>query len=174
MVSEQELEQLIAKRLKERQEIINEAVGALRPELDRMSREIASANHIKQTLGKQVLELTREVRKTNLELTNHAALKAHPGTAADIAEIREELAEGEGIMQEFGIKDLSAEQRKAFPSVLKGFVVKREEERKEQQTELRRQAWIHVGSSFISALLGAATTAAAVIGWIATHPSVGP
>jgi hypothetical protein len=170
MVSEDQLEALIAKRLKERQEIISEAVTALKPELDRMSREIASANHIKRTLGSQIRTLSRAVRTTNLELRQHSALRGHPGTEAEITEIKQELEQGEELMQQFGITDLSTEQRKAFPAVLKAFVVTSDEQLKQEADDRKRQAWIHVGSSFLSALLGAVAAATGFIAWLSAHP----
>lgn len=170
MVSEAELEQLIAKRLKERQEIISEAVTALKPHLDRMSDEIASANHIKQTLGRDINRLSREVRATNRGLAEHVALPGHPGTHAIVLEIQKDLERGEDLMDEFGISDLSAEQRAAFPSVLKAFVVTSAEQKKAERQAERRQVWIHLATSFMSALVTAIVVITGFVAWLAAHP----
>lgn len=162
MVSEEDLEQLVAKRLKERKEIINEAVGALRPELDAMRREISAANHVKRELGGQMKSLAREVRKTNIELLRHASLQSHSGTEAELASIRAELEEGNALIEEFGINELSAEQKRAFPSVLKSFVTSRDQDREDARKENRRQTWIHALSAFGAAIAGAVSAAIAL------------
>ena len=172
MVSEQELESLISKRLKERQEIINEAVKALRPELAAMREEIAAANHIKQTLGRDINRLSREVRATNRQLTQHAALPGHPGTEAAVAQIKEEMEKGEDLMEEFGISDMSTEQRRAFPVVLKTFITAGEQAKKQDRMSERRQVWIHLAASFMSALVTAIVVISAFLAWISQHPLV--
>ena len=172
MVSEQELEGLIAKRLKERQEIINEAVNALKPELKAMRDEIAAANHVKQTLGRDINRLSREVRATNRELTQHVALAGHPGTEAAVAEIKEEMDKGEELMQDFGINDMSAEQRRAFPVVLKTFVNAGEQSKKQDRMAERRRVWIQLLTSFVSAVVTAVVVISAFLAWLAAHPLV--
>jgi septal ring factor EnvC (AmiA/AmiB activator) len=173
--SEAEVEHLVAKRLKERQEIIAETVSALKPHLERMSDEIASANHIKQTLGRDINRLSREVRATNRQLTQHMALAGHPGTITEIGEIKEDLERSEELMHELGVNDLSADQRRVFPAVLKSYVMTGEEQQKADRRSARRQVWIHLATSFLSALVTAIVVVSGFIAWLASHHiRVGP
>jgi len=169
MVSEAELEALVEKRLKERHGIINEALGALKPDLDRMVREIASANHIKRTLGRQIASLDRSIKKTALALDVHTQLAWHVGTTG----ILDRLSKNAEVIGELGVNTLSQEQRKALPAVLEEHVHRREERREDDRKAQRRQVFIHLASSFLSALVTAIVVVTGFVAWLSArgvHP----
>lgn len=169
LVSEAELGALVAKRLKERQEIIGEAVISLKPELDRMTREISAANHIKRTLGKQISALERSVRQTNAKLDTHTSLAMHGGTAGVLGRLTETVE----VIGELGVNTLSQEQRKALPAVLEEHVRTREDKKDADRHERQRQNWMNVFATFASSVAGAVAAAAAILAWLSTHPAVG-
>lgn len=105
--SDADVDRIVAKRLTEAQQA--NVVEALSKELTAIRREIASANHIKRTLGKQIAELATLVR-------GHLALPMHAGTAEKFTQLERNFQEAE---QEFGLDNLTPEERAAFPTVVR-------------------------------------------------------
>ena len=168
-VSDEEIERIVAKRLKERQEVVAEIAAAIKPELARMSKEISDANHIKRTLGRQIANLERMVLKTNIAIDTHAQLAWHAGTTG----ILDRLTKSVEVVGELGVDALSQEQRKALPAVLEGYVRTREERKEEDGAEKRRQAWLQAVGAAGGALAGAIAAFIALIAYLSTHPPGG-
>jgi len=75
------------------------------------------------------------------------------------------------VIGELGVDTLSQEQRKALPAVLEEHVWAREEHREDDRKEQRRQVWIHLATSFLSALVTAIVVVTGFVAWLSTHGS---
>lgn len=153
LVTDDQLEALVAKRLKERAEIISEAVTALKPELDRMSKQIQAANHVKRTIGKQITGLTALVKQTNSKLELHAVAPSHEVIGA--------------TFQELGINEMSLEQKQALGEMTEQHVRTRDSRVELDRRGGRRRSLLQLGLTFVATLAGAlvaATTIAAFLG----------
>jgi len=170
-VTDEQLEELVTQRLKDRQGIIDEVVTALKPELEGMRREISSANHVKRTLGRQLTGLTVLVKQSNAEMRTHAALPFHPQGADIVGDLSEESSKGLELIEQFGIAELSLEQKQALPEVLEEHVRMKQERRQVDRRERRKQAWLLVASQFVGAIAGALVAAASIVAYLhATTP----
>lgn len=165
--TDEELEELFDQRLKQRKDLITEAVGALRPELEGMRKEISSANHVKRTLGRQLTALSRLVQQTNAELGRHVVLPAHPGTAEAIARMEDVLDKGEALTEEFGVEQLSLEQKQALPGMLRDYVNDQVERKKLDRRDSRRRAWLQVASAFAGSVAGAIAATVSILTYLA-------
>lgn len=105
--SEADVEKIVAKRLEERQQA--DIVAGLSKELNAIRREIGSANHLKREFGKQLADLNALVRA-------HVAQPMHTGTAEKFAEMEREFGKAE---EEFGLDNLTPDERAAFPVVIR-------------------------------------------------------
>jgi hypothetical protein len=168
IVSDEELEQLLAKRLAERKEIINEAVSALEPKLEQLRREISAANHIKGTLGRQLNRLERAVLQTNAELGKHVVLPSHPGEADTIARFEEALDKGEQLTAQFGVEALSLEQKQALPGMLQAYVTDQVDRQKlDRRRDRQMTVWLVVATAGGS-IAGAVLAAIAVVAYLSS------
>ena len=171
MVSEAELEAIVAKRLKERADVIAEVKAALKPELEQMSDRIDDSNHVKQVMTSQIRELKDELKGELVELNaavrlsqrrieEHARLNAHPGDPAVEA------------IKDLGLPGLSLEEKKALPAVLEQHVRTQDDRAEIDRRHIDRRAWLHLvltfGATLIGAAVGAVTIAAAF--GIKAHP----
>lgn len=154
MVSEAELEAIVAKRVKERAEIISDALAALKPELDNMSDQIAAANHVKEELKGELEELNAAVTLSQRRMEEHARLTWHPAA--------------QQLMADFNIAALSLEEKKALPEVLEEHV---SQQRNRVKAE-RRQVWIHLATSFLSAVVTAVVILTSFLAWLAAHGGI--
>lgn len=123
--SDADIDRIVGKRLAEREQA--NIVDALSKELTSIRREIASANHVKRTLGKQLAELNDLVRA-------HVKQPMHPGTAERFLELEQSFQKAE---VEFGLENLTPEERAAFPTVVRTVLAAqaRVNEQKQQEKE---------------------------------------
>jgi len=173
LVTDEQLEELVAQRIKDRQGIIDEVVTALKPELEGMRREISSANHVKRTLGRQLTGLTALVRQSNAELRTHSALPFHPQGADLVDDLSEESRKGLELIEQFGVAELSLEQKQALPEVLDEHVRMKQERRQGDRRERNKQAWLLVVSQFVGAIAGALVAAASIVAYLHATASQG-
>lgn len=111
--SNEEIDEVVAKRLAERKEIINQAVAALQPTLEAMRREIAGANHVKRSIGRQVTRLAKATEETNRQLQAHISL---------VSEMQQKLVRIEREVDEFGLPRMTIEERAAAPEMLRAWL----------------------------------------------------
>lgn len=148
MVTDDQLEALVAKRLKERQEFINEAVTALKPELDRMSRQIQAANHVKRTIGKQIAGLSDLVRQTNTKIEVHAVAPSHEVIDA--------------TFKDLGVDEMSLDQKQSLLEITADHVRTRDDRVVMDRRRIDRRAWLHLALTFVATLVGAAVAAVTI------------
>ncbi len=157
MWNEAEVEAELERRLKKQKEVVADAVESLRPELREMSERIQDSNHVKAELkeefGSQLRQtnlslktLTDEVRATNSRLEAHAGQRTHAGVAS--------------LITEFGVDNMSLEQKQALAGVLGAAV-------RDGQGAARRAAWIGFSTQVVSAVAGAVVALAAVLALMA-------
>lgn len=174
-VTDEQLEQLVSKRVAERKEVLAEVVAELEPALEAMRREIAGANHVKRTLGRQLARLTGLVEQTNAQLQAHIALPAHSGTQSQIDHIRQELDNGTQLAEEFGLDNTSLEERQALPEVLGEHVREKKERKTLDRRSDRRMTVYLVVATAAGSLFGGLLAAIALIAWISSqHLTGGP
>ena len=170
MVSEEDLEQLVAKRLKERKEIINEAVTALEPTLEGLRKEISAANHVKLPLGRQLTRVERLLRQTMAEVRAHADLPFHPAGSDTIETLTAEAQKGLELLEQFGVEDLSLEQKQALPEVLDEHVRNKQERAAGDRRASDRLNATHALSALMSAILTAIAMSGGLYVYLSTHP----
>lgn len=167
VVTEEELEVLVEQRLAERKKVVEEVVAALQPQLEGIRKEAASANHVKRTLGRQLSSLERLVKQTNAELGKHVVLPAHPGTQATIERMDEALDKGEQMAEQFGIENLSLEQKQALPGMLRNYVNEGIDRQKGDRRANRQAVWIQLASTVVASVAGAVVALAAILSLMA-------
>lgn len=148
VVTEEQLEALVAKRLRERAEFINEAVAALRPEIEAMTKQIAAANHVKKELGGQISELATLVKATNSKLELHAMPPSHEVIGA--------------TFRELGVDQMSLEQKQVLGEITEQAVRTRDNRVELDRRSDRRRSWIQLGLTFVATLVGAAVGALSI------------
>jgi len=170
VVTDEQLDDLVEQRmsvaLAERKKVVEEVVAALQPQLERIRREAASANHVKRTLGRQLSRLEGLVKQTNAELGRHVVLAAHPGTADTIERMTDALEKGEELTEQFGVGDLSLEQKKALPGMLKNYVNDQVDRQKLDRRNDRRLTFWLVMATAGGSLAGAVLAAIAVVAYL--------
>lgn len=103
MYSEAEFAVKVKEAVAEKKAAQAEVMAFIRPELDRMTNSIDSANHLKATLGQQLEEVKRLQQETNTKLQAH-------------------IERSQELREEFGVDGLTKEQRAAAPEMLKAYV----------------------------------------------------
>lgn len=145
-----QLEMIFSRRKQEHRQLLEEAkdavIGALKPQLEGMRRDIQTSNHLKAEFGEQLRTLTTEVRQTNTKLDIHIGRRAHD---------REEQ-----LLVDLGVDTLSLEEKKAFPDVLRSAV-------DADKTVAHRAIWIPLATNIASAIAGSIVAVAAVLALIA-------
>jgi hypothetical protein len=121
---------------------------------------------VKRTLGRQLASLERLVKQTNAELGKHVILAAHPGTADTIDRMNDALDKGEEMTRQFGVEDLSLEQKQALPGMLKSYVNDQIDRKKLDRRNDRRLTWWLVISTAGGSLAGAVLAAIAVVAFL--------
>jgi len=167
LVTDEQLDILVEQRMAERRKVAEEVVAILEPKLEGIRREAATANHVKRTLGRQLARLERLVTATNGQLIAHSAMAAHPGTAEVIGRMEEALEKGEDLAEQFGVQDLSLEQKQALPAVLKNAVNDQVDRQKGDRRAKGRAVWIQLASTVVASVAGAIVAAAAILSLIA-------
>lgn len=166
-VTDEQLDVLVEQRMAERRKVVEEVVAALQPVLDGIRKEASSANHVKRTLGRELANLTRQVKQTNAELGKHVVMAAHPGTADAIDRMEEALDKGEQLTEQFGVEDLSLEQKQALPGLLREYVTDQVGRQKGDRRATQRAVWIQMISTVVASLAGAIVAVAAILSLIA-------
>lgn len=148
LYTQNQVEEIVFKRLKERQQV--ELLNGLKSQLEDMRDAIVNANHIKSTLGKQLEDLDRLVR-THIEQTR-----------AKFEEIDKKLSD-----DELGIDNLTPEERAAFPVALRGLLQGQQRARAQAMSEVRRwQIW--AAGATVGLLVVTILSSAGVFSWIRT------
>ncbi len=155
--TEDELEQEISRRGEAQKDLIADVINALTPKLEGLRGEIHAANGLKRAFGGKLTRLTNAVEATNKSLQTHVSLEGHPGTTAKFLQVDRRLDEFDDLGEEFGIADLSREQKQAVPAVLKAFLVSRQQRREEDRLQRRRDPYWLIGATLIGSLAGAVT-----------------
>lgn len=126
--SEAELARILQARLREQADSM--ALDGLKAELNRMTKSIVDANHIKREIGAQMTDLSTTV-------------KAH-------------IAQANQNWARFGVNDVSDEHAETFPEMLASFVVAREREASEADRRAGRKEWYEQTWTRIGIAAGAA------------------
>lgn len=172
VVTDEQLDELVEQRMAaamaERKKVVEEVVAALQPQLEGIRKEAASANHVKRTLGRQLASLERLVKQTNAELGKHVVLPSHPGTQDAIERITEVIEKGEEISEQFGIENLSLEQKQALPGMLRNYVSEGLERKKLDRRRDRRMTIWMVATTAAGSLAGAILAAIAVVAYLSS------
>ncbi len=167
LVTDEQLDVLVEQRMSERRKVVEEVVTALQPLLEGIRKEASSANHVKRTLGRELASLTRQVKQTNAELGKHVVLAAHPGTAEVIDRMEEALDKGEQLTEQFGIEDLSLEQKQSLPGMLSAFITERVDRQKGDRRSTRRAGTYQLIATVVASVAGAVVAVAAILALVA-------
>lgn len=168
-VTDEQLEALVNKRLAERKEAIAEVLSELQPTLDGMRREIANANHIKRTLGRQLTRVENLVTQTAAEVRTHAQLPFHPAGTETIQNLTTDAQQGIELLEQFGVENLSLEEKQALPSVLGGYVRDKKDRKTLERRQDRRIAlWLFIATG-AGSVFGGILAGVAVIAFLASH-----
>jgi hypothetical protein len=166
-VTDEQLDILVEQRMAERRKVAEEVVAILEPKLEGIWREAATANHVKRTLGRQLTNLERLVKQTNAELGKHVILSAHPGTADVIDRMEEALDKGEQLTEQFGVEDLSLEQKQALPGILREYVTDQVDRQKGDRRSSRRAGMYQLVATIVASVAGAVVAVAAILSLVA-------
>jgi len=167
VVTDEQLDDLVEQRMAERRKVVEEVVAALQPLLEGIRREASSANHVKRTLGRELANLTRQVKQTNAELGKHMVLAAHPGTAEVIDRMEDALDKGEQLTEQFGVDELSLEQKQALPGLLKEYVTDQLDRQKGDRRSTRRASLYQLVATTVASVAGAIVAIAAILSLVA-------
>jgi hypothetical protein len=181
LVTDEQLDDLVEQRmaaaLAERRKVAEEVVSMLQPELEGIRQEAHNANGIKRTLGRQltrleraVINLATDVKQARAELKGHAELPFHTEGAETITRLTQQSQMGLELLEEFGVEDLSLDQKRALPEVLDEHVRNKQARAVGDRRASDRLNATHALSALVSAILTAIAMGGGLYVYLSTHP----
>lgn len=144
MFTRDQMETIWARRQNERRQLLDDAkaaiMGDLKPTLDEMTAEIGNANHVKRELGDKIDALTASVTSSNIALTAHTQLAAHPV--------------GQQLVADLGLVTWSLEEKRAVKPMVEDYIATRRRRADDERKTRRRQAFLLAVGSVGAAVAG--------------------